>query len=1239
MSDKYLTTDILRQSLVENWAIYEKSDRKANWIILPDSIQQSAVSGGTSTQSGSFLVWKGENGLVSSLFMGLQPGKTGHSGLVFNFIDEDNFSLFVINQGRSGSKNHSIQILYVSGGRDSELFKESQVGNANLDSTLSIENKEQGLEFYYNGKLQFRAEGIHFQSKFGLYTRGNKDSLFRELKSMEADVNSVPKPAEMPLSNEGVSIENPGTDKNGNPKVPTNSAKLNKLMDFLEIQPPDSKTTIEFPKIFTAPLDSLYSQLYRHSALTKSGGSSGFSEIKLIDMRPLSWYRQLKNIDEELEFVANDKQVARKCLTDLQVKATSKSDLSTDDYSLLQQEILIAKANYYDQRMRLDSLTDAKNLILRDVSTNGYTYNEATNSEQIKALGYNFHLSVPRQYASEWVPMQVEPNFDYADEAKFDALIARMEDEIFKYGTLSNQMKQIYLDSLAKLRGDLEAERIEKEASLFPLTSQRDALEQRENELRAKAGWWWDDRATLIDGQTRLIPQGPWPGSKIGELVNNFISFVNDRNSPPHNPDTAPYPFNWRYPFNSSPSLRRLKMFEYGVHFNGRYPDGNGNDTFFIVDFFDPPSGVGFNYVLHYSSSAIRGYFDRYGIGNDQPTNYNMDPRIPFFGEAIRLVDIIYARTMASVGEVNRQLTDVEYALKVAREANDDFLSNKYSIERKAFVDFWNRADNPLLAKVNQVTVFPDKDPLSEFLVDSESLLTGKNLTRNTQVFSLTPGGYVSQFGEYLSDFMYRGTPESMNDIVAILPVFSGSGGISNEVAKAVKNPQISNAPPEMPTIKFVETYVMTIGWNGYALGELSHSFNLFPGEVKDLVIEKQTTISRKLTQSQSGSQEVGSKQSSSFEENLANEFSFGAKQSSEQENKSKSQLDSSSKSSASTTNTTTRTFEYDINADTKFDIGIFKTGMDGGYKRGGTDTSTWTQSGENALGLSLSEEGRQLSNQSSDSLIKNSRNSIKKVASETSSNNKLEFSTVSNMEFSETSSNKETIHIENPNMGRSVNYHFFQIQNLYGIKMHLADVKIVVDTGVEMVAGTGISDMRVFELEEIGKIFPNSDQSPRWAILSAIVARKAMMHYGNFLPGLLSGNGALGVLQGTNLSRETFETILQPKVSEIDKLKIALDELKKIPFLFQDTMLLQEDEVAVNAGAYYMESEVGRQPATEKYLEDRRNIETEKNRQEVELTKAKIAAKAFWPPAAPIVTGNSAISQTTEAQSETNNV
>jgi hypothetical protein len=51
-----------------------------------------------------------------------------------------------------------------------------------------------------------------------------------------------------------------------------------------------------------------------------------------------------------------------------------------------------------------------------------------------------------------------------------------------------------------------------------------------------------------------------------------------------------------------------------------------------------------------------------------------------------------------------------------------------------------------------------------------------------------------------------------------------------------------------------------------------------------------------------------------------------------------------------------------------------------------------------------------------------------------------------------------------------------------------------------------------------------------------------------------------------------------------------------------------------VNSGSYYLDAQVGAMPATERYLEERRTIETDRQRAAVEEARARAAAGVFFP-------------------------
>src|SRR6202008_3367378 len=112
--------------------------------------------------------------------------------------------------------------------------------------------------------------------------------------------------------------------------------------------------------------------------------------------------------------------------------------------------------------------------------------------------------------------------------------------------------------------------------------------------------------------------------------------------------------------------------------------------------------------------------------------------------------------------------------------------------------------------------------------------------------------------------------------VICVFPVFDSIGGMSDEMVKTVRNPKLSEKAAALPTIQFVESYRIEVGWLGYGLGELSHSFNLFPGEAKELVVEKSTKLSTKLSRTSTSEESQSTQITSSFEDNLQNEFSVG---------------------------------------------------------------------------------------------------------------------------------------------------------------------------------------------------------------------------------------------------------------------------------------------------------------------------------------------------------------------------
>ena len=160
--------------------------------------------------------------------------------------------------------------------------------------------------------------------------------------------------------------------------------------------------------------------------------------------------------------------------------------------------------------------------------------------------------------------------------------------------------------------------------------------------------------------------------------------------------------------------------------------------------------------------------------------------------------------------------------------------------------------------------------------------------------------------------------------------------------------------------------------------------------------------------------------------------------------------------------------------------------------------------------------------------------------------------------------------------------------------------------------------------LEELGKIFPDSDTDDNKTIVTCgIIARQVFKNYlGSVVEGVGQGNGALGLPDTYTPDLEKFNALFFSRDSFdptnyeeelITSLRNALNYLKSVPFQFQEVAIHANSTHSVNAGAYYLDSEVGKQPATEQYLEDRRDIETQRKIAELEHLNAQTEAKVFY--------------------------
>ena len=142
-------------------------------------------------------------------------------------------------------------------------------------------------------------------------------------------------------------------------------------------------------------------------------------------------------------------------------------------------------------------------------------------------------------------------------------------------------------------------------------------------------------------------------------------------------------------------------------------------------------------------------------------------------------------------------------------------------------------------------------------------------------VLQLTGEGWATQDGLPLQEMLKiidaNGNQEK---IVVVCPKFDKQGKPIFGVYQAISNPHINRKSLKpLPEISFIENYETAIRWDGYCLGELSYSVNMFPGETKELVVEKATQKTIKSSTKSDRSDASTSKDTSSFEDSLQDEL------------------------------------------------------------------------------------------------------------------------------------------------------------------------------------------------------------------------------------------------------------------------------------------------------------------------------------------------------------------------------
>ena len=534
--------------------------------------------------------------------------------------------------------------------------------------------------------------------------------------------------------------------------------------------------------------------------------------------------------------------------------------------------------------------------------------------------------------------------------------------------------------------------------------------------------------------------------------------------------------------------------------------------------------------------------------------------------------------------------------------------------------------------------ILPDTDPWVEFANQLKPKQKYNPLNRKVKLdhFRFFKNAYQTQDGLNMHAYLQliAGDDRSKAMRVAIFPVLDSKGDEISYLRRAVINPERSfesNPIKTLPKVRFIEQNKISVIWNGISLGELSHTENLMPGENKTITIEKQTRLKEKLSASFESEVVSEVRDTVSFEEKLSQEVN--------NEETSENEITREAEDKQEKSNTQKETI-LDEHQDTRTDtsstsgeIGGSYMGVSGNVKHSKDITKTSnqlnrnTQENENAVKDSKRLTQKEMSKEGKKSQQKNLSETINKTATETSNTNKTSIKKTSEQESESMDKRLETIEISNQNVGKTLNYYFFQLQNVYQTVTETENVKIVVDPGHEIIAKSKISDVRVFDINNIASIYEelNCAGNKKQTLLATIILFYVFENYYNS-SNVDSEEGRQGLTidyrgELFNQNDKTIDKLIENKELQ-SEVQAFFNKIKESSVNFNPIITDSQSDIAVNSGGLYLDVEVGKKMATEPYLENRRDIETHLQNTKVKQLEAEVKhleaqtqAGIFFPP------------------------
>lgn len=405
------------------------------------------------------------------------------------------------------------------------------------------------------------------------------------------------------------------------------------------------------------------------------------------------------------------------------------------------------------------------------------------------------------------------------------------------------------------------------------------------------------------------------------------------------------------------------------------------------------------------------------------------------------------------------------------------------------------------------------------------------------------------------------------------LPVYEQSLTKGQVLTKYVifKRPYRGIMPVRFPRLYVEEALTYRTSWKSSELGDLVYTINLAPGEERTVTIEQKVAKTTEETRSTTSILDLMESDTLELSTEIENE--------------------------AKTSNETTKTSSWSASASGSY-------GPIGGSVGATGESKTTTAQ-----------------------FARNMERIARKAAHNLTRKTQREVRTSTSIKSDYSRSESTTIKIHNINDGRTLNLLFFRLYNLYTAGVYVDNLQMLTESGIEVVAGSGITIPRLFDLYDLENaldIFdlrnlpfpvasaPGTEEYAKlfnayWSyILDSLVsllgkeygididkgrgAQMGMLNFSADFKAIVDAQVAGKKLRlhfGNDADRFSLANVYRALRTEIERISLALAET--VEKSEAGTLPLHEHELRVASPGLFVDSFMGVRPATEPYAEEMR--------------------------------------------------